>query len=59
MLADPVSMGKLGVRSRQESGSGTLYWEQEQDAMSISTSLGPLGRGASCCKATTAASVLE
>jgi outer membrane lipoprotein LolB len=37
--------GKLGVRSSQESGSGTLYWEQEQERYDIRLS-GPLGRGA-------------
>lgn len=37
--------GKLGVRAPQESGSGTLYWEQEGERYDIRLS-GPLGRGA-------------
>jgi outer membrane lipoprotein LolB len=37
--------GKIGVRSPQESGSGTLTWVQQQDKYDIRIS-GPLGRGA-------------
>ncbi|KAA0692374.1 outer membrane lipoprotein LolB [Halopseudomonas laoshanensis] len=37
--------GKIGVRSPQESGSGTLYWEQQRDSYDIRLA-GPLGRGA-------------
>jgi outer membrane lipoprotein LolB len=37
--------GKIGVRSPQESGSGTLMWVQQQDKYDIRIS-GPLGRGA-------------
>lgn len=37
--------GKLGVRSPQESGSGTLFWLQRQGYFDIRLS-GPLGRGA-------------
>lgn len=37
--------GKIGVRSPQESGSGTLTWIQEQNKYDIRIS-GPLGRGA-------------
>lgn len=37
--------GKLGMRSAQESGSGTLFWLQQNDQYDIRLS-GPLGRGA-------------
>lgn len=37
--------GKIGVRSPQESGSGTLTWVQQQEEYDIRLS-GPLGRGA-------------
>ena len=37
--------GKLGIRSPQESGSGTLFWLQRQQYYDIRLS-GPLGRGA-------------
>ena len=37
--------GKIGIRSPQESGSGTLFWLQRQDYFDIRLS-GPLGRGA-------------
>ncbi|AQZ93546.1 lipoprotein insertase outer membrane protein LolB [Halopseudomonas phragmitis] len=37
--------GKIGVRAPQESGSGTLFWLQQQDYYDIRLS-GPLGRGA-------------
>lgn len=37
--------GKLGMRSVQESGSGTLFWLQQHDQYDIRLS-GPLGRGA-------------
>jgi outer membrane lipoprotein LolB len=37
--------GKIGLRSPEESGSGTLTWLQRQDAYDIRIS-GPLGRGA-------------
>lgn len=37
--------GKLGVRAPHESGSGTLFWLQQQDYYDIRLS-GPLGRGA-------------
>lgn len=37
--------GKLGVRSPSESGSGTVFWLQQQDNYDIRLS-GPLGRGA-------------
>ncbi len=40
-----VLQGKLGVRSAAESGSGTLYWLQQQEHYDIRLS-GPLGRGA-------------
>lgn len=40
-----VLQGKLGVRSPAESGSGTLYWLQQQGHYDIRLS-GPLGRGA-------------
>lgn len=38
--------GKLGIRSAQETGSGTLFWLQRQDYFDIRLA-GPLGRGAS------------
>ncbi len=44
-IEDWTLQGKLGLRSVRESGSGTLYWEQRQDAYDIRLS-GPLGRGA-------------
>lgn len=37
--------GKIGVRSPEESGSGTLTWIQQEDDYDIRIS-GPLGRGA-------------
>lgn len=37
--------GKLGVRAPNESGSGTVFWLQQQDYYDIRLS-GPLGRGA-------------
>lgn len=37
--------GKIGLRAAQESGSGTLFWLQQQDYYDIRLS-GPLGRGA-------------
>lgn len=37
--------GKIGIRSPQESGSGTLFWLQRQGYFDIRLS-GPLGRGA-------------
>lgn len=37
--------GKLGVRAPGESGSGTVFWLQQQDEYDIRLS-GPLGRGA-------------
>jgi len=40
-----VLQGKLGLRSEQESGSGTLWWQQSGRAYDIRLS-GPLGRGA-------------
>jgi outer membrane lipoprotein LolB len=40
-----ILQGKIGVRSPQESGSGTLMWIQQKDNYDIRIS-GPLGRGA-------------
>ena len=40
-----ILQGKLGIRSPQESGSGTLFWLQRQQYYDIRLS-GPLGRGA-------------
>ncbi|WP_321350626.1 lipoprotein insertase outer membrane protein LolB [Halopseudomonas oceani] len=40
-----ILQGKLGIRSPQESGSGTLFWLQRQRYFDIRLS-GPLGRGA-------------
>lgn len=40
-----ILQGKLGLRSEQESGSGTLWWQQADRAYDIRLS-GPLGRGA-------------
>ena len=40
-----ILQGKLGIRSPQESGSGTLFWLQRQHYYDIRLS-GPLGRGA-------------
>lgn len=37
--------GKIGIKSPQESGSGTLFWLQRQDYFDLRLS-GPLGRGA-------------
>lgn len=37
--------GKVGMRSEQNSGSGTLFWLQRQDYYDIRIA-GPLGRGA-------------
>lgn len=40
-----ILQGKLGLRSEQESGSGTLWWQQADRTYDIRLS-GPLGRGA-------------
>ena len=53
-----VIHGKLGVRAPQESGSGTLYWEQERDHYDIRLS-GPLGRGATQLQGNNAGIVLD
>jgi len=37
--------GKVGIKSPQESGSGTLFWLQRQEYFDLRLS-GPLGRGA-------------
>ncbi|WP_145141180.1 lipoprotein insertase outer membrane protein LolB [Pseudomonas duriflava] len=37
--------GKVGIRTQNDSGSGTLFWLQRQDYFDIRLS-GPLGRGA-------------
>jgi outer membrane lipoprotein LolB len=50
--------GKLGLRSVRESGSGTLYWLQQQEAYDIRLS-GPLGRGATRISGDSRGIVLE
>lgn len=50
--------GKLGMRSPQQSGSGTLLWLQWQDNYDIRLS-GPLGRGATRITGSPAGIVLE
>lgn len=40
-----ILQGKLGVKAPGESGSGTVFWLQQQDYYDIRLS-GPLGRGA-------------
>lgn len=53
-----VLQGKIGVRAPTESGSGTLYWEQQQDQYDIRLS-GPLGRGATRIQGGPAGAVLD
>ena len=50
--------GKLGVRSPGESGSGTVFWLQQQDAYDIRLS-GPLGRGATRIQGSDAGVILD
>ncbi|MEJ6655999.1 MAG: lipoprotein insertase outer membrane protein LolB [Pseudomonas sp.] len=50
--------GKLGVRAPTESGSGTLFWLQQQDQYDIRLS-GPLGRGATRIQGSDAGVTLE
>ena len=50
--------GKLGVRAPHESGSGTLFWLQQQDQYDIRLS-GPLGRGATRIQGSDAGVTLE
>src|SRR5690606_40163184 len=44
-LENWILQGKLGVKAPGESGSGTVFWLQQQDYYDIRLS-GPLGRGA-------------
>ena len=50
--------GNLGVRAPNESGSGTLFWLQQQDQYDIRLS-GPLGRGATRIQGSDAGVTLE
>ncbi|PRB80275.1 lipoprotein insertase outer membrane protein LolB [Pseudomonas sp. MYb185] len=57
-LTDWTLQGKLGVRAPAESGSGTLFWLQQQDHYDIRLS-GPLGRGATRIQGSDAGVTLE
>lgn len=57
-VRDWVLQGKLGVRAPAESGSGTLYWLQQQDSYDIRLS-GPLGRGATRIQGNSAGVTLD
>lgn len=57
-VRDWVLQGKLGVRAPAESGSGTLYWLQQQDNYDIRLS-GPLGRGATRIQGNSAGVILD
>ena len=50
--------GKLGLRSEQESGSGTLWWQQNHRFYDIRLS-GPLGRGATRIQGSPGCVILE
>ncbi|QIB50882.1 lipoprotein insertase outer membrane protein LolB [Pseudomonas sp. OIL-1] len=50
--------GKLGMRSPEQSGSGTLLWLQQRESYDIRLS-GPLGRGATQIVGTPAGVTLE